>query len=138
MKYTVRNFHGKLYFIPLGFFILDVLLMFYFLMTGNSLAGRYAFIFCTAGIIAAWVSFITGVIALLIIRKNTVASGIAFVHGIINSVALMVLTMLWIKTWQVYPQVQVPGTSTVFFKLLMIAILSVGIYLGKTNIPKHL
>ena len=138
MRLTVRNFHGKLYFIPLGFLVLDVLFMFYFLSTNNKTAGQYAFVFCTAGIITGWISFLTGAIALIIIRKNSVAAGIAFVHGIINSVALMVLTMLWIKTWQVYPQVQVPGTSTVFFKLLMIAMLSVGIYLGKTSIAKHL
>ena len=97
LKLTIRNFHGKLYFIPLGFFILDVVFTFYFLFTGNKITGQYAFRFFTGGIIAGWFSFITGVVAIIIIRKNTIAAGLALVHGFINSVALMVLTVLWIK-----------------------------------------
>ena len=78
----------------------------------------------------------TGVISLFFIRKNEVATGLFFIHGFINSLALLVLSAFWAGEWKNLPQLQAVKLPVAILKWLMLLILATGIYLGKKAAPK--
>jgi hypothetical protein len=124
-----KQFHGKLYFLPLLLLIVDAALSFYAYASGNILKIR--FVFFSFGIAAAWLLFATGVAALYSIRRNSLAAGLFLIHGFINGIALLVLSAFWSHEYKSYPSVMVQKLPVVLLKWLLLAILVAGIVVSK-------
>lgn len=136
MYETLRRLHRGLYVFPMALLFLNAALSLYdlFLERGS----RFEFYVFSAGLFAGWGSFLTGLMTLFLLKASKVARGLAFIHGFVNSIALLVLTALWAQNARAFPLVKPPETPAVVFKLLMIALLAAGTFLGRSALRKHL
>lgn len=134
MNRIIQQFHGKIFFIPLLLLAVDALLSCYEYASGNVIKSR--FIIFSLGLTAGWLSLVSGVVALLGIRKNELAAGLFFIHGFINSMALLVLSAFWTHENKAYPFLPVSKLPVAFMKWLLLFILLCGTYLGKKAAKK--
>jgi uncharacterized membrane protein len=131
-----RPFHKKVFVVPLVLFLLDLLFSLFFFQFRRKFMGDVA-IYCAAGaVISGWISAITGLVSLLQIRQQPMASGVAAIHGFISLLALMILTLLWMKTRHSSLE-ETFNTATTLFKLLGLGILFLGSFLARRILSKH-
>lgn len=136
MQETIRRLHRGIYLVPIILLCVNAVLSLYNLFAGK--ADKLALYFLGAGIITGWVSFATGIISLFLLKASKIARGLAFIHGFINSIALLVLTALWEHYSRVYAEVKPLEPAAVVFELLMIGLLIAGSFLAKTSLRKHM
>jgi uncharacterized membrane protein len=79
---------------------------------------------------------ITGLIDLVMIKDKT-AMAAALIHGGINLTAILVFSVFAYRSWNLYPQIQLPTITVLIVKLLTVIFIFVGNYLGGRLIFKH-
>lgn len=136
MHETIRRLHRRLYLFPTVLLCVNAAQSLYHLFAAKT--DNVAFYFFGGGVLTGWVSFATGLLSLFFLKASKIARGLAFIHGFINSIALMVLTALWVQNAANFPDTKKPEAPEVVFKLLMIALLVAGNYLAKSALQKHL
>lgn len=136
MHETIRRLHKVLYIFPITLLCLDAILSLYNLITDRT--SCVAFYLFGAGLATGWLSLATGLATFFWLKASNVAKGLAFIHGFINSMALLVLTVLWTQDAKNITQQKSAGTPSMVFKLLMIGLLLAGSYLGKSALRKQL
>lgn len=133
----VRRFHRTFYTVPLALFLLDFLLTLSFAALREQRLGTLSVYALTAGIVSGWVSFATGMIGVFQLRKNTMAAGLAAIHGFVSGLALMIFNLLWFAPWHALPAVARPTPATLLLKGLGLLLFSVGIYLARKYVRRH-
>lgn len=131
MKPFLRRFHGWLHPLPFTCFLLAILLDCFFLFTQKKIWSLLSVYVFTAGIAAGWLSFLTGLLSLFLLRKNSMAAGLGAVHGFLGSLAMMIFTLLWMEPWHALPHGQPANGITVAFKMLSLLVMTAAIVLAK-------
>lgn len=136
MKILKHPLHVMLIHFPTALLPMDLILSFLFYKTGNESFGSAAFYCLIGGIAFGWLSGLTGLIDLILIKEKTALSA-ALVHGGINLAVILVFSVFAYKSWNLYPQLPVPALTVLLIKLIMVITLLVGNYLGGRLIFKH-
>jgi uncharacterized membrane protein len=136
MKVLRHPLHVMLIHFPTALLPMDLVLSYLFYRTGNENFGSGAFYCLVAGVGLGLLSGITGLIDLLMIKDKT-AMGAALIHGGINLTAILVFSVFAYKSWNLYPQIQVPTITILVVKLITVIFMLVGNYLGGRLIFKH-
>lgn len=121
---------------PTALLPMDLVLSYLFYRTGNENFGSAAFYCLAAGVGLGLLSGITGLIDLLTI-KDKAAIGVALIHGGINLTAILVFSVFAYKSWNLYPQIQLPTFVVLMIKLITVVFVFIGNYLGGKLILKH-
>jgi uncharacterized membrane protein len=136
MHETIRQLHRRLYFFPIVLLCADAIFSAYCLLAEKT--NRPAFYLFSAGVFTGWFLFVTGVVSFFLLKASNLAKGVAFIHGFINSMALLVLTVLWEQKAKGSPVAKPPEAPELVIKFLMIALLVAGSFLGRSALRKHL
>ena len=113
----------------------DAVLSVYANATGDGVPVRFCLY--SLGILAGWISFATGLLALFALRKHAWAAGLYFIHGFINAIALLVLSAFWTYEYKTHPALFVPELPEVLLKWLMLFMLLIGVYVGRKTKAKR-
>lgn len=136
MKIFRHPLHVMLIHFPTALLPMDLVLSYLFYRTGNESYGSAAFYCLIAGVSLGILSGITGFIDLVMIKdRNAMAA--ALIHGGINLTAILVFSVFAYKSWNLYPQVQLPTLTVLVVKLVTVIFIFVGNYLGGRLIFKH-
>jgi len=136
MKIFRHPLHVMLIHFPAALLPMDLILSYLFYRTGNESYGTAAFYCLLAGVALGLLSGITGLVDLVMIKdRNAMAA--ALVHGAINLTAILVFSVFAYKSWNLYPQLQVPTLTVLVVKLVTVIFIFVGNYLGGRLIFKH-
>ena len=136
MKFLKHPLHVMLIHFPSALLPADLVLSYLFYRTGTESFGSAAFYCLVGGVILGWLSGITGLIDLVLIKdKNTMAA--ALIHGGINLTVVLVFSVFAYKSWNLYPQIQTPTIVILIVKLITIIFMLIGNYLGGRLIFKH-
>jgi uncharacterized membrane protein len=136
MKILRHPLHVMLIHFPTALLPMDLVLSYLFYSTGNESYGTAAFYCLIGGVGVGLLAGITGLIDLVMIKDRT-AMAAALIHGGINLTAILVFSVFAYKSWNLYPQVQVPTLTVLIVKLLTVVFIFVGNYLGGRLIFKH-
>jgi uncharacterized membrane protein len=136
MKILRHPLHVMLIHFPTALLPMDLVLSYLFYSTGNESYGTAAFYCLIGGVGLGLLASITGFIDLIMIKDRT-AMAAALIHGGINLTAILVFSVFAYKSWNLYPQVQVPTLTVLIVKLLTVVFIFVGNYLGGRLIFKH-
>ena len=138
MKIFKHPLHVMLIHFPTALLPMDALFSFFAYYNKDSsflLAAYYCLI---AGILSGGLALITGIIDLLLIKKdNKVAIGTALIHGFINGTVILFYGIFAYRSWQQFPQLSMPALPGLILKLALLSILFVGNYLGGKLILQH-
>jgi uncharacterized membrane protein len=137
MKIFGHPVHLMLIHFPTALLPMDLVLSALFYQTGNSAFGSAAFYCLIGGVASGCLAIITGFIDLVGIKNNTGATNAAFIHGGINTTALIAFSVFAYKGWKLYPAIQNPTLIVLGIKLFFVLFLLVGNYLGGKLIFKH-
>lgn len=121
---------------PTALLPMDLVLSYLFYRTGNESFGTAAFYCLIGGVGLGLLAGITGFIDLVMIKDKT-AMAAALVHGGINLTAILVFSVFAYKSWNLYPQVQLPTLTVLIVKLVTVIFIFVGNFLGGKLIFKH-
>lgn len=136
MKILRHPLHVMLIHFPTALLPMDLVLSYLFYRTGNESFGSAAFYCLVGGVSLGLLSGITGLIDLVMIKDKT-SMGAALVHGSINLTAILVFSVFAYRSWNLYPQIQLPTITVLIVKLVTVIFLLVGNYLGGRLIFKH-
>ena len=138
MKIFGHPLHMMLIHFPTALLPMDVFLSFFAYYNGDSSLLSAAF-FCLVGaVLTGIVAILTGIIDLLLIAKDKrPALATAVTHGFINTTVLLVFGIFVYRSWQVYPELNIPQMSTLIIKALLTIVLFGGNYLGGKLILHH-
>src|SRR5215212_5989002 len=114
MKFLGHPIHIMLIHFPTALLPMDLVLSFLFYQTGNASFGSAAFYCLLGGIGTGLLAIITGFIDLVMIKNNTAAISAAFVHGGINTTALLVFSIFAYKGWLLYPLIPTPAAPALW------------------------
>ena len=137
MRGAMRSLHRGLYLFPVVLLSAHSAASLYHLFIGKA-DKSLAFYFFTGGVFSGWLSVATGVISLFLLKASKVIKGVAFIHGFINSIALLILSVLWAKDASDFPTARLPEAPEVAFKLLALGLLLAGTFLGRSAIRRQL
>ena len=137
MQAIVKRLHSRLYLLPIVLLCTHSAISLYHLFAGKA-DKSVAFYFFTGGVAAGWLSVITGIISLFLLKASKVGRGLAFIHGFINGIALLILTVLWVKDANDLSAPKIPEAPEVVFKLLVVGLLLAGTFLGRSALRKQL
>lgn len=128
---------------PVALLPMDLICSLLALNTGDQtfiFAGFYAL---AGAVFFGWLSVITGTIDLITWKSNdpkedqrVLAKGV--LHGGLQTMVIMVYTILAILQWQDYPYLESPATGVVVVKGLLVAGMLAANYLGGELVLKHL
>lgn len=100
-----------------------------------SLAGFYCLV---GGVVMGIAAVLTGLLDLLQIPKaNKEAMALAIYHGFLNGLLLSIFGIIAYKSWQAYPQLEVPTKAMLITKTILVFSLFAGNYMGGKLIYKH-
>ena len=136
MKILRHPLHVILIHFPTALLPMDLVLSYLFYKTGNESYGSAALYCLIAGVVLGLLSGITGLIDLILIKDKT-AMEAALVHGGINLTAILVFSVFAYKSWNLYPQIQVPTITILTVKLITVLFIFIGNYFGGRLIFKH-
>lgn len=136
MKILRHPLHVMLIHFPTALLPMDLVLSYLFYRTGNESYGTAAFYCLIAGTLSGLLSGITGLIDLVSI-KDKKAMAAALVHGGINLTVILVFSVFAYKSWNLYPQVQIPTLAILAVKMTTVIFMFIGNYLGGKLIFKH-
>lgn len=136
MKILKHPIHVMLIHFPTALLPMDLVLSYLFFKSGNESYGNAAFYCLIAGVVLGWLSAITGLIDLVLI-KNKTAIGAALLHGSINVTAILIFTVFAYKSWNLFPQLAAPGVTILIVKFAVVLFMLIGNYLGGRLIFKH-
>lgn len=136
MKILRHPLHVMLIHFPTALLPMDLVLSYLFYTTGNQSYGTAAFYSLIGGTGLGLLAGITGLIDLVLVKDKT-AMAAALVHGGVNLTAILIFSVFAYKSWNLYPQVQTPTLSVLIIKLVTVAFIFVGNYLGGRLIFKH-
>jgi uncharacterized membrane protein len=104
----------------------------------NDSFGLAAF-YATAGVVVlGWLAIVFGFIDLIKIpAQEPQAQKIALIHGSINSIIIIVYTILGLKAYKVYPGTMPVLTELLIVKAVLLLSLVVGNYLGGNLVLKY-
>ena len=95
----------------------------------------YVFI---GGVVTGYIALATGLLDLAAIpKKEKPAFGAALLHGFINGMVLLMYSLFACKAWQALPRFEQPSLPMLLLKLLLVASLFMGNFLGGNLIYKH-
>lgn len=131
MKILGHPLHMMLIHFPTALLPMDALFSFFAYYNRDSSFLLPAYYCLLAGVIAGALALVTGVIDLLLIKKdNKPAIGIALIHGFVNGTVLIFYGILAYKGWQLFPQLNMPLLSVLILKSGLLIVLFAGNYLG--------
>ena len=136
MKIFNHPVHPIMIHFPTALLPMDLVLSYLYYRTGNESFGSAAFYCLIAGVGLGLLSGITGLIDLVMIKEKT-AMGAALIHGGINLTAILVFSVFAYRSWNLYPQIQMPAVTVLIVKMVTVIFLFVGNYLGGRLILKH-
>ncbi|MBO9683169.1 MAG: DUF2231 domain-containing protein [Flavisolibacter sp.] len=136
MKILRHPLHVMLIHFPTALLPMDLVLSYFFYSTGNESYGTAAFYCLIGGVGLGLLAGVTGFIDLMMIKDRT-AMAAALIHGGINLTAILVFSVFAYRSWNLYPQIQVPTLTVLIVKLLTVVFIFVGNYLGGRLIFKH-
>jgi uncharacterized membrane protein len=136
MKILHHPLHVMLIHFPTALLPMDLVLSYLFYTTGNESFGSAAFYCLIAGVGLGLLSGVTGLIDLVMI-KDKAAMSAALIHGGINLTAILVFSVFAYRSWNLYPQIQLPAITVLVVKLIIVVLMLVGNYLGGRLILKH-
>lgn len=138
MKVFGHPMHMILIHFPTALLPMDVLLSFFAYYNNDTGLLPAAFFCMIAGVLAGIVAIITGIIDLLLIRKDKKAAiATAVIHGFTNTILLLLFGIFAYRGWQHYPEMNMPQMATLIIKAVSIIILFVGNFLGGKLILNH-
>ena len=116
---------------PTALLPMDVLLSFFSYYNKDSSFLLPAYYCLIAGIISGGLALITGVIDLVLIKKNNKpAIGTALIHGFVNGTVLLFYGIFAYRSWQMFPQLSMPVVTVLILKFCLVIVLFMGNYLG--------
>jgi uncharacterized membrane protein len=136
MKILRHPLHVMLIHFPTALLPMDLVLSYLFYRTGNESFGSAAFYCLIGGVALGLLAGITGLIDLLLI-KDKIAMGAALIHGGINLTAILIFSVFAYKSWNLYPQIQLPTIAILAVKSVTVIFMFVGNFLGGKLIFKH-
>ncbi|HWI90466.1 MAG TPA: DUF2231 domain-containing protein [Flavisolibacter sp.] len=136
MKILHHPLHVMLIHFPTALLPMDLVLSYLFYTTGNESFGSAAFYCLIAGVGLGLLSGVTGLIDLVMI-KDKAAMSAALIHGGINLTAILIFSVFAYRSWNLYPQIQLPAITVLVVKLIIVVLMLVGNYLGGRLILKH-
>ena len=138
MKVFGHPLHMMLIHFPTALLPMDVLLSFFAYYTKDNSFLSAAFFCLLAGVLGGIFSLITGLIDLLLIPKEKKpVIGAAVIHGFINGTVLLFFGIFAYKSWQLYPQLNMPHLPILIIKAVLAIVLFGGNYLGGKLILQH-
>ena len=138
MKILRHPLHVMLIHFPTALLPMDLVLSYLFYSTGNESYGTAAFYCLIGGVGAGLLAGITGFIDLVMIKDRT-AMAAALIHGGINLTAILVFSVFAYRSWNLYPQVQLPTLTVLIVKLLTVVVLFFfGYFFGGLNFLKKI
>src|SRR5215204_408119 len=105
MKILGHPLHMMLIHFPTALLPMDILLSFFAYYNNDSSFLPAAFYCMIAGVLTGSVAIITGIIDLLLIKKdNKPAIATAVIHGFTNTIVLLFFGIFAYRAWQHYPE----------------------------------
>lgn len=129
MKILRHPLHVMLIHFPTALLPMDLVLSYLFYRTGTESFGSAAFFCLIGGVGMGLLAGITGFIDLILIKDRT-AMAAALVHGGINLTVIIAFSVFAYKSWNLYPQIQVPTITILVTKLAIVIFMLIGNYLG--------
>ena len=138
MKIFGHPLHMMLIHFPTALLPMDVFLSFFAYYNMDSTLLPAAFFCMAGGVLTGLVAILTGLIDLLLIPKNErPALATAIIHGFINATVLLFFGIFVYRSWQEYPDFNMPQMSMLVIKSVLIIVLFGGNYLGGKLIFHH-
>lgn len=104
----------------------------------NDSFGLAAFYAMAGVVVLGWLAIVFGFIDLIRIpAQEPQAQKIALVHGCINSIIIIVYTILAMKAFKVYPAPMAASTALLIVKGILVISLVIGNYLGGSLVLKY-
>jgi uncharacterized membrane protein len=129
MKRIFRRLHRNLYLIPLLLLTADAALNFYEYQSQTLFFGRL--LLNSFALLPGWLTVATGVVAWFALRQKKVAFGWYFIHGLMNGIALLLLSALWTNEANQYLNPPTAGLPVILLKYFLIGMLVINTYIGK-------
>jgi uncharacterized membrane protein len=138
MKIFGHPLHMMLIHFPTALLPMDALFSFLAYYNKDSSFLLPAYYCLIAGVVGGGLALITGLIDLLLIKKDDKAAiATALIHGFINGMVLIFYGIFAYRSWQLFPQLSTLPLSTLILKFCLLVILFVGNYLGGKLILQH-
>ena len=138
MKLFGHPLHMMLIHFPTALLPMDVFLSFFAYYNNDSSLLPAAFFCMAGGVLLGLVAILTGVIDLLLIKKDKKpALATAVIHGFINTTVLLFFGIFVYRGWKIYPEINMPQMSILITKAVLVIVLFGGNYLGGKLILHH-
>ena len=123
---------------PTALLPMDVFLSFFGYYNNDYNFLPAAFFCMAAGVFIGFTAILTGIVDLVFIAKDKKpAIATAVIHGFINTTVLLFFGIFAYRSWQIYPEMNMPQMSTLIIKSVLIVVLFGGNYLGGKLILHH-
>ena len=138
MKILGHPLHMMLIHFPTALLPMDVFFSFFAYYNSDSSFLLPAFYCLVAGVSIGILAIVTGLIDLVMIQKeNKPAIAAALIHGFVNGLVILIFCLFAYRAWALYPQTNMPKLTTLITKVILLAGLFIGNYLGGKLILEH-